>query len=220
MDVLLLLIVWWTLSLTGALAPGPLSAAVVMQATKRGRLYGMLPMVGHSLVELGIVGLLAFSISSVVLDDRTVAVMQGLGGVVVILFGMLALKDWRRPPDLDHGHKQPHLVNRSAVVEATSQGVIVSILSPYFILWWFAVGAGTVSTLMYELQVGVGTILVAGALIYLTHISTDFMFGAVLAVTTDEINRRTGRGGVNWLAVLVGAFQIALGTYFILLALT
>jgi threonine/homoserine/homoserine lactone efflux protein len=219
-DVIVILAMWWLLSLTGALAPGPLSAAVVMQASRRGRLHGMLPMVGHAFVELGIVALIILSVSLLALESTVISAMQGFGGIVVILFGGLALRDWKRRTDDPSSNTTLRSVTMSSVVPATAQGIIVSILSPYFLLWWFAIGVGTVSTLIVELQVGVGTVFLAAVLIYLTHISTDFMFGAFLAVGTEQVNKRVKIGAVNWVNVFIGFFQIALGLIFIWEALT
>jgi threonine/homoserine/homoserine lactone efflux protein len=105
-------------------------------------------------------------------------------------------------------------------MEATTQGAIVSILSPYFLLWWFGVGLANVTILVAELQVGVGTVFLAGALIYFTHISTDFLFGAFLTVGTDEASKRATAGDINWVNVGIGLFQVILGFWFIIQALT
>ncbi len=220
LEVVLILVAWWMLSLTGALAPGPLSAAVVMQASRGGRLQGIMPMVGHAIVELGIVVLIVMSVSALTLDALAVSLMQGIGGVAVIAFGMLALRDYRYADPESATTDPVNPVGNSGLLTAMTQGVIVSILSPYFLLWWFAVGMGTVSTLVVELQLGVGTVILAATLIYFTHISTDFMFGAVLTVSADETRRRVVHGGVNWLNVGIGVFQVVLGLWFIVQALT
>ncbi len=219
-ELFFILAAWWMLSLTGALAPGPLSAAVVMQASRGGRLQGIMPMVGHAIVELGIVVLIVMSVSVLTLDRLTVSLMQGIGGVVVILFGLLALRDYRHRATENTTDQSSSIRVRSGMIAAATQGVVVSVLSPYFLLWWFAVGMGTVSTLIVELQAGVGTVLLAASLIYFTHISTDFMFGTVLAVGADEARQRVTREGVNWLNVGIGVFQVMLGLWFIVHALT
>ena len=69
---------------------------------------------------------------------------------------------------------------------------------------------------MSELQVGVGTVFIAGVLVYLTHISTDFIYGAFLSLSTDKISRRAVAGGMNWVNIAIGLFQIALGAWFII----
>lgn len=218
MGVVEILIAWFLLSFTGALAPGPLSAAVIMQTNKRGKLHGMLPMVGHSIVELGIVAGIILSVQALTLNQFTTSILIGFGGIVIIIFGFLALKDYRFTPELIESKPREDL-SALSVVEATTHGATVSILSPYFLLWWFAIGLANVTMLVAELQVGVGTLFFAGILIYFTHISTDFLFGAFLAAGTDKASKKATLGGLNWINVGIGVFQIALGIMFVLAAM-
>ncbi len=220
MGVVEILAIWFGLSLTGALAPGPLSAAVVMQSSKHGRLHGILPMVGHAIVEIGIVAAIIVSAQIFAFDALTRSLMIGSGGVVIVFFGILALKDYRfkestRGLEEDNTNK-----GISSALEATTQGAIVSILSPYFLLWWAAIGLSNVTLLIGELQVGVGTVFLAGVLIYLTHISTDLLFGAFLTVGTDAAKKKTAIGGINWINVIIGLFQVILGFYFVFLSVS
>jgi threonine/homoserine/homoserine lactone efflux protein len=217
MGVIEVLAVWFALSLTGALAPGPLSAAVVMQASRHGRLHGMLPMLGHAIVEVGILAAIILSVNALVLDQFMIDVLIGFGGVVIVLFGLLALRDYRfREPNHEAAGTSP---TATSLVAATTQGAIVSLLSPYFLLWWFSIGLANVTWLMAELQVGVGTVFLAGLLIYFTHISTDIGFGAFLTVGTDYVKKSTSVGGINWVSVFIGLFQIILGGWFLVQAL-
>ena len=220
MGVIEILVIWFGLSLTGALAPGPLSAAVVMQSSKHGRLHGILPMVGHAIVELGIVVAIIISAQIFAFDALAVSIMIGGGGIVIVFFGALALKDYRFNASNSQEVISENSSGITSAVEATTQGAIVSILSPYFLLWWAAIGLSNVTLLISELQVGVGTVFLAGVLIYLTHISTDFLFGAFLTVGTDTAKKRTSIGGINWINIGIGIFQVVLGIYFIFLAIT
>ncbi|NHJ14846.1 MAG: hypothetical protein EAX95_14290 [Candidatus Thorarchaeota archaeon] len=219
MGVFEILAIWFGLSLTGALAPGPLSAACVMQASKRGRLHGILPMVGHAIVELGIIAAIILSVNALTLDAFLTSILVGFGGIVIVLFGMLALRDYRLLPVKERETISSE-TSKATLLEATGQGAVVSLLSPYFLLWWFSVGLSNVTLLVGELQVGVGTVFLAGVLVYFTHISTDFLFGAFLTLGTDETAKRATKGGINWVNVAIGTFQIVLGGYFIVLALT
>ncbi len=218
MGVVEILIAWFLLSFTGALAPGPLSAAVIMQTNKRGRLHGILPMVGHSIVELGIVAGIILSVQALTLDQFTTSILIGFGGIVVILFGILALKDYKYSSEIVESKPQEDLSALSAI-EATAQGATVSIFSPYFLLWWFAIGLANVTMLVGELQVGVGTVFLAAVLIYFTHISTDFLFGAFLTVGTDKASKKATLGGINWINVGIGLFQLVLGIMFVFAAI-
>jgi len=207
-----ILVGWFILSLTGALAPGPLSAAVVMQTNKRGKLHGILPMVGHAIVEIGIIAVIILSVQMVIENQLIIDLMKGGGGFVIILFGSVALREYRYKGN-SQGTESEDTTSAATVAEATIQGALVSILSPYFLLWWIAAGFTAVSSLMESLEVG--TVFLAGVLVYLVHISTDFLMGAFLAIGTDKASKKAKAGGINWISVVIGVFQIAIGALFL-----
>ncbi len=207
-----ILVGWFILSLTGALAPGPLSAAVVQQTNKRGKLHGILPMVGHAIVEIGIIVVIILSVQLVIENQLIINLMKGGGGLVIILFGFMALREYRYSDNLQSIESE-ETMSAATAAEATIQGALVSILSPYFLLWWIAAGFTAVSSLMETLEVG--TVFLAGVLIYLVHISTDLLFGVVLAVGTDKAGKKAKVGGINWISVVIGIFQIAIGALFL-----
>jgi threonine/homoserine/homoserine lactone efflux protein len=220
-EVVFVLAGWFVLSLTGALAPGPLSAAVIQQASKRGRLHGILPMVGHALVELVIITAIILGVNSSVIAPYTDFLM-GFGGVIIILFGLLALRDYKQV-SLETTVEMKQEVTAASALEATTQGALVSIFSPYFLLWWIAAGFTAINYLLENVQWSVGAVLIAGILIYFTHISTDFIFGAFLSIGATygsekaKVDSKVGR--LNLINIGIGIFQIALGIFFILLAL-
>jgi threonine/homoserine/homoserine lactone efflux protein len=187
-----------------------------MQSSKHGRLHGMLPMVGHAIVEIGIIAAIILSVQALTLAPPTIDLLVGFGGFVIVLFGFLALREYRYKEDVEK--KEDAKMTASSVLEATTQGALVSILSPYFLLWWFGIGLANVTLLMGTLQVGVGTVFLAGFLIYLTHVSTDFLFGGVLTLGTDVATKKAKIGDINWVSVIIGVVQIALGAWFVILA--
>ncbi|TFG31997.1 hypothetical protein EU527_11110 [Candidatus Thorarchaeota archaeon] len=217
MGVFEILAAWFALSLTGALAPGPLTAAVVMQSSKHGRLHGILPMVGHAIVEVGIIATIIISVQALTLAPVMIDLMVGFGGIVIILFGFLALREYRFREVTEK--EETSKGSKSSIIEATSQGVAVSLLSPYFLLWWFGVGLANVTMLVGTLQVGVGTVFLAGVLIYITHISTDFIYGAALTLGTDVATKKAKIGDINWVSVVIGLVQVGLGLWFVILAI-
>jgi threonine/homoserine/homoserine lactone efflux protein len=218
MGVIEILAAWFILSLTGALAPGPLTAAVVMQSSKHGRLHGILPMVGHAIVEVGIIATIIISVQALTLSPIMIDILVGFGGIVIVLFGVIALRDYRYKEEMSSKDMLP--ITASSVIEATTQGAVVSIFSPYFLLWWFGVGLANVTVLVGTLQLGVGTVFLAGVLIYITHVSTDFIYGAVLTLGTDVVTKKAKIGDINWVSVFIGLVQIGLGIWFIIQAIT
>ena len=147
---------------------------------------------------------------------------MGFGGVIIILFGLLALRDYKQVAS-ETPVEMKHEITAASALEATTQGALVSIFSPYFLLWWIAAGFTAINYLLENVQWSVGAVLIAGILIYFTHISTDFIFGAFLAVGATygsekaKVDSKVGR--LNLLNIGIGLFQVALGIFFILLAL-
>ncbi|MFW9809627.1 MAG: LysE family transporter [Candidatus Thorarchaeota archaeon] len=222
MAVIEVLVAWFALSLTGALAPGPLSAAVIQQASKRGRLHGILPMVGHSIVELGIMSAIILGVNALTLTPFVVDIMMSFGGFIIIIFGFLALRDYKYEALIPDSIAKSETSTFTAL-EATTQGALVSIFSPYFLLWWFGAGLSFISLLLVDLQLSLGTVFFAGVLIYFTHISTDFIFGAFLSVGATygsekaQVDSKAGR--LNLVNIGIGLFQVVLGLSFIVLAI-
>jgi threonine/homoserine/homoserine lactone efflux protein len=177
----------------------------------------MLPMVGHAIVELGIIAAIILGVQALELNQFTIDLIAGFGGIVVILFGFLALLDYKH--EKKDASAEEAEGTAASVIEATAQGAIVSILSPYFLLWWFAIGLSSVTVLLAELQLGIRTVFLAGVLVYATHISTDLMFGAVLTLGSDKAARSVKTRGTNWVNVGIGVFQVFLGLWFIWMAL-
>lgn len=221
LEVIFVLAGWFVLSLSGALAPGPLSAAVIQQASKRGRLHGILPMVGHALVELVIIAAIILGVNSAALDPYT-DLLMGFGGFIIILFGIVALRDYKQEDAQGVLEEKQELTTKSAI-EATTQGALVSIFSPYFLLWWIAAGFTAITYLLDNVEWSLGAVLIAGTLIYFTHISTDFLFGAVLSVGatygSEKAQVESESGRLNLVNIGIGLFQVALGIFFILVAL-
>lgn len=221
-EVILVLAGWFGVSLTGALAPGPLSAAVIQQASKRGRLHGILPMVGHAIVELGIITAIILGVSWLNLTPFVFDILMSFGGVIIILFGVLALRDYKHDI-IDPSQEANQEISALSAFEATSQGVLVSILSPYFLIWWSGFGLLFISALLGDLQLDAGTVFIAGVLIYFTHISTDFIFGAFLAVGatygSEKAQVESKAGRLNLVNIGIGLFQVVLGISFVFLAL-
>ncbi len=222
MGVIEVLAAWFVLSLTGALAPGPLSAAVIQQASKRGRLHGILPMVGHAIVEIGIIGAIMLSVNALTLTPFIVDILMGFGGVIIILFGLLALRDYKYD-NSDSSLVKKQEISAITALEATTQGALVSIFSPYFLLWWFGAGLSFISILMVDLQMNIGTVFIAGVLIYFTHISTDLIFGAFLSIGatygSEKAQVESKAGRLNLVNIGIGLFQVVLGFSFVILAL-
>jgi threonine/homoserine/homoserine lactone efflux protein len=135
----------FVIALSGAAMPGPLMSVTISESTKRGFISGPLLVLGHLLLELALVVLLMFGLAPFLKQEWVFAAIAIIGGVMLAWMGTRML---RSIPSLSiHSDMQtkggPHLV---------LTGMLVSISSPYWSLWWATIGLGYV---LFSAQYGI-----------------------------------------------------------------
>jgi threonine/homoserine/homoserine lactone efflux protein len=126
------------ISLSGVMAPGPITAAT-LAAGARSRHAGAWICAGHVLVELPLILLLAVGLGTF-LESRGVRAGIGLiGGLLLLLMGLQLLMSLGKSD-----------VGSTASVERHPLwiGIILSGANPYFLLWWATVGLTLTSQAM------------------------------------------------------------------------
>ncbi len=117
-------------SLTGALMPGPVTAATINQGAKR-REAGALMALGHGMVELPVIALIYFGVAEF-LTDPWVRISVGLAGGLAL--GMMAIQMLNtRSSQFNDTKAAP----RGCVIT----GITLTAANPYFLFWWATVGA-------------------------------------------------------------------------------
>ncbi len=155
------------ISSSGALAPGPLTAATAASGVRRGWKGGFWISVGHMAVELPLVVLIAFGIASVLTRGDIVVALSFVGGVMLIAFAFLTAKSAFEEIDSSGSDSSPFLT-----------GVALTALNPFFIAWWAGVGGVLIGE-------AVATWGFAGiAILYASHVWIDFAWLMLLAHLT------------------------------------
>ena len=118
------------ISLTGVLAPGPITAATMIAGTRRPHAGAMVAL-GHAAIEFPLM-LLVLAGAGTLFESESARIGIGLIGGVVLIFmgGQLALA-FGKPnthDNVDRG-KHPFVI-----------GVILSAGNPYFLIWWATFG--------------------------------------------------------------------------------
>lgn len=115
------------ISISGVFMPGPVFATTINEGRNH-PWAGIFISLGHAAVEIPII-LALFFIGEFTLTDNIRVIIGFAGGFVLIYFAFLSLR--RR---------------ESLPFKGVLAGVILSSLSPYFIMWWLTVGFTLVLT--------------------------------------------------------------------------
>lgn len=189
---------------SGALAPGPLFAANLLQGTRGGAKSGLIISVGHMLVELPLVVLMALGISSVMNFPGFAFVVGLVGGSVLIAFGLLQVRS-----AISHPMSLEPVQEAGMEKKALALGVGLTALNPYFILWWLTVGLGLV---VQAVQLGA---LIGVFVMYVAHVWMDYAWLVGTAYLSARGTMLLGGRGYRLLLLGLAAFLIYFGVGFI-----
>ncbi len=209
-----LLITAFLVGLSGAMAPGPLTAVTIEHSLKKGFLAGPLVAFGHIIIEIMIIILLVAGLSSYLARDSVGGLIGLLGGLVLfwmgykmfagIFSGSLSLQK-EKPVDVS-GNSENYSSGffRSSI----AAGTITTFANPYWFIWWATVGAGYITISLRQGTLGV-------LLFSLGHIAADLgwlsFISLILATGKKYISENIYRAVMVFLAL----FIIGMGAYFI-----
>lgn len=189
---------------SGALAPGPLFAANLLQGAKGGLKSGFMMSVGHTLVELPLVILIALGISSVMSFPGFSLVVGLVGGCALIGFGLVQIVGAAR-----HRIKLDEVQEAGIQKKALVLGVGLTALNPYFILWWLTVGLGLV---VQAVELGA---LLGVLIMYVSHVWMDYAWLTGTAYLSARGTMLIGGRGYRLVLLGLAAFLIYFGVGFI-----
>ncbi|MBW8017723.1 MAG: hypothetical protein FVQ82_16230 [Planctomycetes bacterium] len=130
-DVILFLISVFVVSISGALAPGPVTATAITLGTRK-KYAGTFMAIGHGIIEVPLFLLVVFGLGKF-LDTSPARTTIGLsGGIVLIWMGYMMFKDARKASR----YTCDNVKTKSPVIA----GIILSASNPYFLIWWITVG--------------------------------------------------------------------------------
>ena len=165
-----------TLTPSGALSPGPLTASAVAAGAALGAVGGLLVALGHMIVEVPYVALLASSyrrIRSAV--ERRSRYMVAVAAAFMLFFAALLAVDAYRAL---RGDTSILAAGRGGgalgIAGSLAAGVMLTCCNPFFLLWWVTVGLPLVE--------GSAALGWRGfAVMYVVHVSFDYAWLGGLA---------------------------------------
>ena len=189
---------------SGALAPGPLFAANLLQGAKGGLKSGFMMSIGHTLVEFPLVILIALGISSMMSFPGFSLFVGLVGGCALIGFGLVQIVGAAR-----HRIKLDEVQEAGIQKKALVLGVGLTALNPYFILWWLTVGLGLV---VQAVELGA---LLGVLIMYVSHVWMDYAWLTGTAYLSARGRMLIGGRGYRLLLLGLAAFLIYFGVGFI-----
>lgn len=200
-ELIYLLMLGFIIGLSGAMLPGPLLVYTLSESMKKGWWAGPLVIVGHMIVEVILLLLIALGVTSFINSAFFVDAVSWAGGIALVLMSLHLLKTkWsisQNQPTKNYG--------------TIAGGFIFTAFNPGFPVWWVTAGARMLLEGYRILGLlGVAVIVVGHWLAdlgYFTLISTIVHYGKQNLLNDKHINKIK-----NILAIIL----LAIGVYFIL----
>jgi len=203
----LLSVTAFIVGLSGALMPGTVFVAVVLQAARKGWKVGPLIVLGHALLETGFGIALVLGLSAVMGVQIVRTTIGFVGGIFLLWMGFSLLKTSRHAEILttSTSGQEPPLVSSAPVLA----GLVASSINPYFYVWWATVGnVFTMKGLELAGLLGVAVFLVS-------HWMSDLSWYTLISLSVGKSRRYMSNRIYRAILGVCGLFLIVLGSAFI-----
>lgn len=199
-ELIEMLTIGFAVGLSGALVPGPMLFATIDSSMRKGWTSGPKVVLGHALLEIVLCILIVLGMTSFV-GEKELSTISLLGSVVLILFGILTIKDARRGA-LSIG-SEINLISANPV----AAGFITSLSNPYFWIWWLAAGSALVLK-------GLEISLLAAALFVFGHWMADLSWFSIVSASFSKGKELMSSRTYEIVLLSCGMFLILFGSWF------
>ena len=193
------------ISASGVMSPGPLFAANITYGLREGVKAGIKIAIGHSIVELPLVILLAIGVFSLEIFPEFRTIISIFGAITLFGFaGIQITTVLKKKKNILNKPKQGPIVT----------GILLSALNPFFIVWWLTIGFKLISDAML-IWAFAGILIV-----FVLHIWMDF---AWLGITAFLASKSKGIiSNTNYKVIILGlsATLIYFGIVFLIDAMS
>jgi threonine/homoserine/homoserine lactone efflux protein len=184
------------ISLSGVLAPGPVTTLVVGKGNKSPHA-GALVAVGHGIAEFPLMIGVFYGVGHLLELPNAKAVIALVGGLFLLWMGVDMLRSVTQ-------QIEAHDSNHSPVVA----GLLLTVGNPYFLVWWATVGAALI---LRSVRFG----LLGFLAFALAHWSCDFAWDYLLSALSFKGGQVFGRRFQRAVLLVCGGFLTFFGGRFV-----
>ena len=186
------------ISLSGVLAPGPVTASTIAHGTKS-RHAGFFISLGHSAIELPLLAAIALGIGFIFEYPAAKTAIGLIGGAYLLWMG------WQMLKELKNYHETKSSLNSSGPFMT---GLVLSATNPYFLLWWATVGLN-----MAKDAASLGYLAIV--LFAIVHSLCDMAWLELISFTSYKGTKMLNEKNQKYILVFCAAAIIFFGLYFI-----
>jgi len=186
------------ISLSGVMAPGPITAATLAAAT-RTRHAGALIALGHLVVELPVILMLVAGIGKFFQSSGTRIGIGVAGGAFLLVMGIQLLRGLSTDESAEEVVPQRH---------PFWSGVVLTVANPYFLVWWATVG---LTLTIQAMEFGI----LALGLFALVHWLCDLSWLEALSLVGFKGTEVLGPRSQKIVSAVCGALLVVFGLKFV-----
>jgi len=159
-------------STSGVLSPGPLFFINILYGSKSGSIVGLKIASGHAIVEFPLIVAIAYGLYSssyiLHLSDVIFQFIGLTGGIFLLLFSILQIISILK----DKSTNSQAITNpKFNINNLVLEGLIFTILNPFFLIWWITIGSKLISDSIINFGIIEGI-----SIIFLSHIWMDYFW--------------------------------------------
>ncbi|MBM2819458.1 MAG: lysine exporter protein LysE/YggA [Nitrosarchaeum sp.] len=189
------------ISASGVMAPGPLFAANLSYGFHGGIKSGIKIAIGHTIVELPLIILLGIGVFSLKDFPEFRTALTITGATILFVFAAIQIKTTLQMKELKFLN-----IKHGAIIS----GITLSVLNPFFIIWWLSIGFKLISDAVI-IWAFAGILVV-----FLFHIWMDFVWLGLVAFFSSKSLKFLSNRNYKFLMIGLSFALIYFGMLFVL----
>ena len=156
---------------SGAAAPGPMLTLVITSVAEKGFWTSFFIVLGHCILELFVVISFVLGILKYLNNPLLLKIIGLIGGIFLLyLGGNILYSVFRKKIKVDFKSTiKKNSMNKKSIFIITLKGIMISLMNPYWYIWWISIGAAFLIRSVNFNTIGITSF-------YIGHISADFIW--------------------------------------------